>query len=659
MISTTPDRDVAAAPDSAGLPAIAVRGLTRNYGPVEAVRGIDFDVQQHEIFGLIGPDGAGKTSTFQILAGVMEATAGSVNIFGRPAREMRSQTGYLTQAFSLYPDLTVAENIRYSGDLRNIPEQSIVERSNQYLRMFDMDRFANRLAGKLSGGMRQKLSLICALVPQPRVLLLDEPTTGVDPVSRREFWDVLAHLAAEGLTILVATPYLDEAERCHRIAFMHQGQFLRIGTPRELCAELGTQRLELRTSDLPKTQTVLSALIASHIDILDVQRFGDRLDLLVHDPGQVEPAIRQGLQAAGVDVDEMRVDSPTLENVFVAKLRALGESSTTVEFPATENHSGLRGNIAVGGTSLVKQFGSFTAVNNVSLQIRNGEVYGLLGANGAGKTTIIRMLCGLLEATSGSVELAGTTKNLRSAAVLKRIGYMSQKFSLYNDLTIRENLDFFAGVYGVPEQEREEKIRWVLAFSGLEGKQGQITGSLPGGWKQRVAFGAAIMHEPDILFLDEPTSGVDPLALRAFWTMINRLADSGAAILVTTHYLEEAEQCNRLGMMVAGELVAEGTPSGIKARQSGHLIEFVVDQPQRAADLLKSGTDGWRVSLFGEHLHLITEDAPAIAIQQTTRRLEENGLHLVSAREARFSLEDVFIATVETARLQGKISIEK
>jgi len=199
---------------------------------------------------------------------------------------MRSQTGYLTQAFSLYPDLTVAENIRYSGDLRNIPEQSIVERSNQYLRMFDMDRFANRLAGKLSGGMRQKLSLICALVPQPRVLLLDEPTTGVDPVSRREFWDVLAHLAAEGLTILVATPYLDEAERCHRIAFMHQGQFLRIGTPRELCAELGTQRIELRTSDLPKTQTILSALIASHIDILDVQRFGDRLDLLVHDPGR-------------------------------------------------------------------------------------------------------------------------------------------------------------------------------------------------------------------------------------------------------------------------------------------------------------------------------------------------------------------------------------
>ena len=235
---------------------------------------------------------------------------------------------------------------------------------------------------------------------------------------------------------------------------------------------------------------------------------------------------------------------------------------------------------------------------------------------------------------------------------------MSQKFSLYDDMTIRENLEFFSGVYGVPEFEREEKIRWVLSFSGLDGKQDQITGSLPGGWKQRVAFGAAIMHEPDILFLDEPTSGVDPLARRAFWTMINRLADSGAAILVTTHYLEEAEQCNRLGMMIAGELVAEGTPSGIKARQSGHLLEFIVDQPQRAADLLKSDTERWRVSLFGERLHVIAEDAPDSAIAQTTKRLEENGLHVISSREGRFSLEDVFIAIVEQARQQGKVVTE-
>ncbi|MGA2730791.1 MAG: ATP-binding cassette domain-containing protein [Terracidiphilus sp.] len=642
---TVQDRQAAAAPR-----AIDVRGLTKRYGKLEAVRGITLEVNSGEMFGLIGPDGAGKTSTFQILAGVMEATAGIGNIFDQPARDMRSQTGYLTQTFSMYPDLTVAENIRYSGDLRSIPANEIAERSLQYLKMFEMDRFADRLAGQLSGGMKQKLALVCALVPQPKVLLLDEPTTGVDPVSRREFWDVLAHLTSEGLTILVATPYLDEAERCHRIAFMHLGEILQIGTPTELCASLGAKRIELRTADLRKAEDLLARGSGHDQEIIDVQRFGDRLDLLVQDPDQGQKWVTEKLGGAGLSVKDMRVDEPTLENTFVAKLRALGRQTETVDFPAKQDHRSLRGQVAVGATNLVKEFKAFTAVKNVSLEIRNGEVYGLLGANGAGKTTTIRMLCGLLEPTSGTMELGGTGGNLKTEAVRKRIGYMSQKFSLYDDLTIRENLDFFSGVYGVSEQDREEKIRWVLSFSGLDGKQDQMTGSLPGGWKQRVAFGAAIMHEPDILFFDEPTSGVDPLARRAFWTMINRLADGGAAILITTHYLEEAEQCNRLGMMVAGKLVAEGTPSGIKSQQSGHVLEFIVDQPQQAVDLLKSKTENWRVSLFGERLHSITEEDPAIAIRETTKRLEENGIHVISARETPFSLEDVFISIVEKAR---------
>ena len=658
MILTSPSRAAESNRGIADERAIDVRGLEKRYGTLEAIRGISFEVGRNEIFGLIGPDGAGKTSTFQILAGVMEATSGGVQIFGQPAREMRSQTGYLTQTFSLYLDLTVAENIRYSGDLRHIPPNEIAERGQKYLRMFDMDRFRDRLAGQLSGGMKQKLALVCALVPQPRVLLLDEPTTGVDPVSRREFWDVLAHLAAEGLTILVATPYLDEAERCHRIALMYQGEIHQIGTPAELRASLGAKRLELRTADLRKTEKLLSEETGPDKAIIDVQRFGDRLDLLVRDPDKDRQMVTDQLRQAGLSVDEIRVDEPTLENTFVAKLRALGRKAETVEFPSRHDHSGLHGRVAIGATGLVKEFGTFTAVKNVSLHIRNGEVFGLLGANGAGKTTTIKMLCGLLDATRGEIEVAGTTGNLRSEGVRQRIGYMSQKFSLYDDMTIRENLEFFSGVYGVPEHERLEKIRWVLSFSGLEGKQDQITGSLPGGWKQRVAFGAAIMHEPDIIFLDEPTSGVDPLARRAFWTMINRLADSGAAILVTTHYLEEAEQCNRLGMMVAGELVAEGTPGGIKGRQSGHLLEFVVDQPQRAADLLKSNTERWRVSLFGDRLHVITEETPARAIEETTRRLAENGLHVLSARQGHFSLEDVFIAIVEQARQQGKVVTE-
>ena len=667
MITASPDRAV---PDQAvqnrqdvaKQPAIDLRALSKRYGKLEAVRGITFEVSPGEMFGLIGPDGAGKTSTFQILAGVMEATAGSAKILGRPARDMRSQTGYLTQDFSLYPDLTVAENIRYSGDLRLIPPDEIASRSLQYLQMFDMDRFADRLAGQLSGGMKQKLALVCALVPQPKVLLLDEPTTGVDPVSRREFWDALAHLTAEGLTILVATPYMDEAERCHRIAFMHLGEILQIGTPTELCASLGAKRIELRTADLRKAEEVLSGVSGSDKDIIDVERFGDRLDLLVRDPDKEQQWVSEKLKGAGLSVDEMRVDEPTLDNIFVAKLRALSQKADTAEFPAKQDHRSVRGQVAVGAKNLVKVFKSFTAVKNVSLDIRNGEVYGLLGANGAGKTTTIRMLCGLLDLTSGTMELGGTGGNLRTEAIRKRIGYMSQKFSLYEDLTIRENLDFFSGVYGVPDKDREEKIRWVLSFSGLEGKEDQITGSLPGGWKQRVAFGAAIMHEPDILFLDEPTSGVDPLARRAFWTMINRLADGGAAILVTTHYLEEAEQCNRLGMMVAGELVAEGTPTGIKSQQTGHVLEFILDprqdQPQRAADLLKSKSESWRVSLFGERLHIITDDDPGNSINETTKRLEENGLHVTSAREIPLSLEDVFISIVEKARTQGKVATD-
>jgi len=636
--------------------AIRVSDLWKRYGAIDAVRGISLEVGDGEIFGLIGPDGAGKTTTFQILAGVMEATAGAAEVFGRPAREMRSQTGYLTQAFSLYPDLSVDENIRYIGDLRQVPPGEIVERGRRYLRMFDMDRFADRLAGRLSGGMKQKLALACALVPQPRVLLLDEPTTGVDPVSRREFWDTLAHLSADGLTILVATPYLDEAERCHRVALMHQGEIQQIGAPVELRAGLGASRLELRASNLGEAERVLAEISGPEEAIIDVQRFGDRLDLLVYEPDEAELILEEKMGASKIRIDDLRADEPTLENAFVATLRSLGQEPHSAPFPCRHDHGDLRGQIAIGATNLVKQFGAFAAVKGVNLEIQYGEIYGLLGANGAGKTTTIKMLCGLLEPTSGGVRLAGERGSLRSQSVRQRIGYMSQKFSLYNELSIRENLDFFAGVYGVPDDEREEKIRWALSFAGLEGKQDQITGSLPGGWKQRVAFGAAIMHEPSVIFLDEPTSGVDPLARRAFWTMINRLSDAGAAILVTTHYLEESEQCNRLGLMVAGELVAEGSPSGVKNQQTGRLLEFIVDQPQRAADLLKKDTERWRVSLFGDRLHVITDEEAESAIRSTTEKLEANGIRVLNAREGRFSMEDVFISVVEQARQQGKVA---
>jgi drug efflux transport system ATP-binding protein len=397
-------------------------------------------------------------------------------------------------------------------------------------------------------------------------------------------------------------------------------------------------------------------MTGSDRDILDVQRFGDRLDLLAREPDKAQQIVEQELNKAHVHFDEIHIDEPTLENTFVSTLRNLGQEPHAIPFPRRHDHSDLRGQTAIGASDLIKMFGSFKAVNNVNLEIKYGEVYGLLGANGAGKTTTIKMLCGLLEPSHGQIQLAGESGSVRSADVRMRIGYMSQKFSLYDDLSIKENLNFFAGVYGVPEDEREEKLRWVLSFSGLEGKENQITRSLPGGWKQRVAFGAAIMHEPTVLFLDEPTSGVDPLARRAFWSMINELADAGSAILVTTHYLEESEQCNRLGMMVAGELVAEGRPGQIKAEQKDRLIEFVVDQPQRASDLLKEDMDSWRVSLFGDRLHVITEERNN---EQTVRqKLESGGINVVSAREARFSMEDVFISVVAQAQEQ-KLHLEE
>ncbi len=635
--------------------AIRVRGLRKVYGQIEAVRGIDLDINSGEIFGVIGPDGAGKTSVFQILGGVMQPTAGEAIMLGNSARDARSYVGYLTQVFSLYHDLSVAENLRYVGELRRLSRGEIERRGRRYLAMFGMERFMDRLAGKLSGGMKQKLSLACALIIEPKILLLDEPTTGVDPVSRREFWDALADLSHQGITIVIATPYLDEAERCTHVALMHEGRIHQTGTPRELRDGLGLQRLVVRASELSQAEDLLDDTEG----IEDAQRFGDRLDVMVKDASQGEKLTRETLSKAGIKVEAVEVAAPTLENTFVTLLRHVEDEFRPTPFPVKrEFQKRPSGAVAVGARGLTKQFGDFTAVHNVNLEVRYGEVYGLLGANGAGKTTTIKMLCGLLEPTGGKADLAGETGVLRSAFVRERVGYMSQKFSLYDDLTIEENLDFFAGVYQVPFAERAQKKQWVLGFSGLKGRGKQITGSLPGGWKQRVAFGAAVMHEPSVLFLDEPTSGVDPPARRAFWKMINSFADRGMGILVTTHYLEEAEQCNRLGLLVAGELVAQGTPTGLKAEQKGHVLEFMTDAPQRANNLLKGEMDRWRVSLFGDRLHVIVDEDAATGIRNITARLKGEGIHVSSAREQPYSLEDVFIAVVEKMRKEGKVAEE-
>jgi ABC-2 type transport system ATP-binding protein len=629
---------------------ISIRNLTKQYGNFTAVKGINFEVQQGEIFGLIGPDGAGKTTTFHILGGVMESSFGDVQVLGQLPRLARLNIGYLTQQFSLYLDLSIDENLHYSASLRQVPIAQFEERRDKYLRLMGIERIGDRLAGQLSGGMKQKLALCCALVSQPQLLLLDEPTTGVDPVSRREFWDVLAALADDGMTIVVATPYLDEAERCNRIALMYEGQISEIGTLQLLRTNLGLQRLEVRTPRLAETEVALLETARGRSTIADVQTFGDRLDVLVADIEKDEKVVRQALYDSDIKIDSIQASAVTLENVFVTRLRQQGSDPVFMSFPRSKLQN-LKFDlqsppVAIGAENLQKTFGKFRAVKNINLEIRYGEIYGLLGANGAGKTTTIKMLCGLLEATSGKMSLAGQTSNLRGGALRKRIGYMSQKFTLYDDLTILQNLEFYCGVYEVPPHLRSQKILWVLETCGLIGKENMLTGKLPGGWKQRVAFGASVMHEPEILFLDEPTSGVDPLARRQFWRTINEFARQGTAILVTTHYLEEAEQCNRMGFMVAGEVVLQGSPSEVKAAQPGQLIELRVDRNQQAANLLKTVMEPWRVSIFGDRLHVVL-DRPSVELPQVRSHLEANHIVLQSDRPVPFSLEDAFIGTVQ------------
>ncbi|MFP4338354.1 MAG: ATP-binding cassette domain-containing protein [Halothece sp.] len=620
---------------------ISVEGLTKQYGNFTAVKAINFTVTKGEIFGLIGPDGAGKTTTFNILAGVMEASSGKVEVLGNLPQAVRLQTGYLTQKFSLYSDLSIDENIAYNARVRRVPESKYQPRAQELLQRIGLEEFRNRLAGQLSGGMKQKLALCCALVSNPEVLFLDEPTTGVDPVSRREFWDLLASVAAEGVTIIAATPYLDEAERCHRIALIYEGEIQQIGTVSQLRESIGLVRLEVRCDEVLQAETVLR----EETQLSDVQSFGDRVDVLTSDSETGKQVIQECLSQNNITLKTIETNEPTLENVFVSNLRASQSDPPFIPFPRYRQGK-TDADIAIGAYNLQKTFGDFQAVKGIDVEVKYGEIYGLLGANGAGKTTTIKMLCGLLPASGGDMILAGQRENIYSSETRSRIGYMSQKFTLYDDLTIIQNLRFYCGVYGVPKKLRSEKINWVLKICGLEGQENTLTARLPGGWKQRVAFGASVMHEPEILFLDEPTSGVDPLARRQFWRFIRDFAQNGTAILVTTHYLEEAENCNRMGFMVAGEVVTQGSPTEIKSEQPGQLVEIKTDDVEVTSNSLKAIFESWRVAIFGDRVHLVLDNYEQ-QWSQVKQCLEQENLEIYSHRLIPFSLEDAFIGIVQ------------
>jgi ABC-2 type transport system ATP-binding protein len=627
---------------------VSVRNLSKKYSGNTAVDSIDFDIHEGEIFGLIGPDGAGKTTTFHILAGIMDQTQGDVIALGTVPRAVRLQIGYLTQIFSLYLDLSVNENIEYAARIREVAEHDFLQRRENYLRLMDLHRFGDRLAGQLSGGMKQKLALCCALIARPKLLLLDEPTTGVDPVSRRDFWDVLSAITLEGVTVAVATPYLDEAERCSRVALMHKGTIHQIGSPSELKTRLNLRRLELRSED---NNSVLKALEnhvvgSSNDTIQDIQQFGDRLDVLVKNSKAGEAEIHQAIAKLGVGSISIEEQDPTLENVFVSSLKHQGISQTeTYPFVQSKRQSGE----AIAAKSISKRFGTFDAVKNVSLNVDYGEIYGLLGANGAGKTTTIKMLCGLLDPTGGEMMLAHRKQDLRSTDLRRQIGYMSQKFVLYNDLTVIENLRFYLGTYRVPDRDKKQRIQWAISTFELNGYEDTLTGALPGGWKQKLSFAASVLHQPQIIFLDEPTSGVDPLGRRQLWDYIRQFAQNGSAILVTTHFLEEAEHCQRLGFMVDGQLVAQGTPSEIKRDEPGTLVELNVSNVQQAYKFLKEKLEPWRTSIFGSRLHVVFEnpetDKPSIYSQ-----LKNLGIAITAERNIPFSLEDAFIGIVARSK---------
>ena len=619
--------------------AVALRGLVRRYGPTVAVRGLDLEIRRGEIFGFVGPDGAGKTTTFHTIAGMLEPSAGTVRVFGAPPHATRERIGYLTQQFSLYADLTLDENLRYLGKLRAIPTGELEKRRAEYLGLMGLERFGDRLAGRLSGGMKQKLALCCALVGEPELLLLDEPTTGVDPVSRRELWRILAHLARRGITIVVATPYLDEAERCTRVALMYAGEMRDLGTPAELKSRLGLELLEFRPADVALAERELSARAPLAGDpIADVQTYGDRIDVLVHDADSGSRRVREVLGAV-----DLTPSPPTLENVFIDELRRFaGDAPPAAAFPFRTAPRADVG-FAIRAKGLRKNFGEFAAVRDLDLDVRYGEVVGLLGANGAGKTTTIKMLCGLLEPSAGSIEIAGRSRDLRATGLRQRIGYMSQRFTLYDDLTIEQNLDFYAGVYGVGGAEKRAKIEWALESCGLADRRDRLARTLPGGWKQRVAFGASILHEPDILFLDEPTSGVDPLARRELWRAIDERARRGTAVLVTTHYLEEAEHCGNVLFMAAGSVVAHGSPSAIKASVGGTLIEVSGEGILPAFEALEGAFEPWRVALFGDRVHVVVDGAEQ---RERVRSVAVGAGARPTLREIPFSLEDAFIDVV-------------
>ncbi len=551
------------------VPAVlTITGLCKTFvsgkHTLQALQDINLQIQAGRISGLIGPDGAGKTSLMRLVAGLLQPDNGEIQVQGidvfKSPLQSQSVLSYMPQRFGLYEDLTVQENLDLYADLQGVDQQQRQQRYTELMHMTALAPFTHRLAGRLSGGMKQKLGLACTLVRTPQLLLLDEPTAGVDPVSRRELWSIIERLVKEeGLSVLLSTAYLNEAESCDDVILLHEGCVMGQGTPLSFSQPMQGRSFHISSDTLGKRQ--LQHRISKLSGVLDAIIEDEQVRVVTH-TRQV-PDLNEDL----AHLADARVEacSPTFEDAFVAMLKKQHQGMS-LNIEPTTSQSNLSDDTLIEVRHIKKRFGAFYAVKDISFSVKRGEVFGLLGANGAGKSTTFRMLCGLLPVSSGELMVAGHDLRHASASARSRLGYMAQRFSLYVNLSVMENLNFFASAYGLRRAQRTQRIAWAMEVFELGNYANTSSGDLPLGFKQRLAMAAALLHEPDILFLDEPTSGVDPLARREFWERINALAESGVTVLVTTHFMDEANYCDRLVIMADGEVLAQGTPAEMKAR---------------------------------------------------------------------------------------------
>ena len=549
---------------------------------VQALQGINMQIKTGQLTALVGPDGAGKTTFLRLIAGLYKPTTGSLKVLGmdvaKDPQSVQDRISYMPQKFGLYEDLSIQENLDLYADLHGVPMDVRKERFARLLKITDLARFTERPAGKLSGGMKQKLGLACTLVRSPELLLLDEPSVGVDPLSRRDLWIIIEQLVREeNLSVILSTAYMDEAERCHEVYVMLDGQVLKQGTPDELTAQAQAQTWQVKPSPDMKARVLQAHLLDNQHYIADAVPKGDVVRFITRTES---PSLPADLLPKGVVAEPRAAE---LEDAFMLLLHeakhtqktvlaqenlALDPSITLIENsdpPQVKTEQNVKQQLekpVIVVKDLVRTFGDFTAVASTSFDVSRGEIFGLLGPNGAGKTTTFRMLCGLLPASSGVLEVAGMNLRTARAQARAKIGYVSQKFALYGNLSVLDNLKFFGGAYGLSGKQLKQQIDKALLQFEL--KPHAKSGDLSNGFKQRLSMAAALLHQPEIVFLDEPTSGIDPLARRSFWYTIGELANQGMTIIVTTHFMEEAEYCDRIAIQDAGKLLAIGTPQQIR-----------------------------------------------------------------------------------------------